>query len=125
MLKDYLKHPAAMVLILVMLIIGGMYSYTQLSVDLFPDLNYPLVNIITHYEGGSSKDIETLVTRPIETQMRSLQDVRRISSESRPGLSSVTVEFNWGVSSKDARSLVSQALSTALAEFAGRNQAGY
>lgn len=119
MLKDYLKHPAAMVLILVMLIIGGMYSYTQLSVDLFPDLNYPLVNIITHYEGGSSKDIETLVTRPIETQMRSLQDVRRISSESRPGLSSVTVEFNWGVSSKDARSLVSQALSTALPNLPG------
>ena len=114
MLARYLKHPAAMVLVLITLLIGGLYSYTRLSVDLFPNLNYPLVNIITHYEGGSAKDIETLVTRPIESQMRSLQNVRRISSESRPGLSTVTVEFNWGVSGKDARSLVSQALSTAL-----------
>ncbi len=103
-----------MLLILIMLITGGIYSYTRLPVDLFPNLNYPLINIITHYQGGSAEDMEILITRPIEAQMRSLQDVRRITSVSRPGLSSVTVEFNWGISSRDARSLVSQALSTAL-----------
>ncbi len=109
---EYLSERTYLVLIvLLILVVGGLYALRQLPVDLFPNLNYPLLNVITHYPGGSPQDIETLITRPIETQMSGLQDVRRISSVSREGLSQVTVEFDWGVDAKDARQRVAQALS--------------
>jgi CzcA family heavy metal efflux pump len=104
-------------IILLLFIMGGIYTAIQLSVDIFPNLNYPLLNIITHYTGGSPEDIEVLITRPIENQMSALNHVRRISSISREGLSQVTVEFDWGVSVRDAWQMVSQALSIAVAEL--------
>ena len=108
----YLSGKVYLVLILMLiLVLAGVYAMRQLPVDLFPNLNYPLLNVITHYVGGSPQDIETLITRPIETQMRGLPNVRRISSISREGLSQVTVEFDWGVDVKDARQSVAQALS--------------
>jgi len=108
----YLSEKTYLVLIvLLILVLGGLYALRQLSVDLFPNLNYPLLNVITHYPGGSPQDIETLISRPIEVQMSSLTNVRRISSISREGLSQVTVEFDWGVDVKDARQMVAQALS--------------
>ncbi len=113
MLKYCLKQPFVLLILLLAAVIGGIYAYGRLSVDLFPNMNYPLINVITHYPGGSSKDVETLVTRPIETQMSTLQNVRRISSVSQQGLSIVTVEFEWGESGKDARQLAAQALSVA------------
>ena len=93
------------------LVLGGIFSLRRLSVDIFPNLNYPLLNIITHYTGGSPHDIETLITRPIETQMGGLPEVRRVSSISRQELSQVTVEFVGGVDIRDARQRVAQALS--------------
>jgi len=113
MLKYCLKQPFVLLLLLLAAVIGGIYAYGRLPVDLFPNMNYPLINVITHYPGGSGKDVETLVTRPIETQMSTLQNVRRISSISQQGLSIVTVEFEWGETGKDARQLAAQALSVA------------
>jgi len=113
MLEYCLKQPFVLLIMIIAAVIGGVYAYDSLSVDLFPNMNYPLINVITHYPGGSSKDVETLVTRPIETQMSTLQNVRRISSVSKQGLSIVTVEFAWGETGKDARQLAAQALSIA------------
>jgi Cu/Ag efflux pump CusA len=97
--------------------IGGISILSKISVDIFPNLNYPLLNIITHYPMGSPEDIESLITRPIENHMSSINSVRRISSISRQGLSQVTVEFNWGVNVWDARQMVTQALSLAAPEL--------
>ena len=113
MMKDFLNRPYLIIIVLITLVMAGLYMATRLSVDLFPNLNYPLLNVITHYPVGSSRDIETLITRPIETQMSTLLNVKRISSVSRQGLSQVTVEFNWGMDVKDARQLIAQALSIA------------
>ncbi|MFQ5866759.1 MAG: efflux RND transporter permease subunit [bacterium] len=111
MIKYLSKRIYLVLILLLILVVAGVYALRQLSVDIFPNLNYPLLNIITHYPGGSPPDIETLVSRPIETQMSGLTNVRRISSTSRQGLSQVAVEFNWGVDVKDARQMVAQALS--------------
>lgn len=112
-MKRFLTNPLLLVWILIAALIGGAYSLTRLNYNLFPNMNYPLVNIITHSPGASSYDIETLITRPIENQMSGLLNVRRVSSVSQNGLSNITVIFNWGVSNRVARAQVQQALAQA------------
>jgi len=112
-MKRFLTNPLLLVWILIAALIGGAYSLTKLNYNLFPNMNYPLVNIITHSPGASSYDVETLITRPIENQMSGLLNVRRVSSVSQNGLSNITVIFNWGVSNRVARAQVQQALAQA------------
>lgn len=110
LLGALLRRPGIVLLGVVLLLFGGFASYGRMPVDLFPDLNYPLVNIITHYPSGTSEDMELLVTRPIENAMRGVQGLRRLRSVSTPGTSQVTVEFVWGTDVLAARQLVISAL---------------
>lgn len=106
MLERLLRHPIVVVLGALLLAIGGLTGLRGLPVDLFPNLNYPLINIISHYSAGTAEDMEQLVTRPIENAMLGLTDLRRVRSTSEPGFSQVTVEFTWGVNVLQARQLV-------------------
>jgi len=109
-LARLLKSPIAVLLGVVLLGLGGLASVRGLPVDLFPRLDYPLINIITHYPAGTAEDIEQLVTRPIENAMLGLTHLRRVRSLSAPGFSQVTVEFAWGLDVLQARQLVSSRL---------------
>ena len=109
-LRALASRPGIALLGVVLLLLGGLASYRQMPVDLFPDLNYPLINIIAHYPAGTSEDMELLVTRPIENSMQGLQGLRRVRSISTPGFSQVTVEFVWGMDVLAARQLVISAL---------------
>ncbi len=112
MLERLLRYPTALVLGVLLLGIGGLTSFRSLPVDLFPRLDYPLINVITHYPAGTAEDMEQLITRPIENAMLGLSDLRRVRSTSAPGFSQVSVEFNWGMDVIQARQLVSSRLAT-------------
>ncbi len=106
MLRLLIRYPLAAILGIVLIALGGLASFRQMPVDLFPDLNYPLINIVTHLPAGTAEDMELLVTRPIENAMLGLRDLRRVRSVSAPGFSQVTVEFTWGTGVLQARQLV-------------------
>ena len=110
MLARLLRYPVAVILGVVLLGVGGLASLRSLPVDLFPRLDYPLINIVTHYPAGTAEDVEQLVTRPIENAMLGLTNLRRVRSVSAPGFSQVTVEFTWGLGVLQARQLVSSRL---------------
>jgi HAE1 family hydrophobic/amphiphilic exporter-1 len=74
----------------------GLFSLARLNVDLYPKLEFPLLAIITEYTGVGPSDIETVVTRPIEEIVASVQNVKKVTSKSGQGLSLVTLEFEWG-----------------------------
>ena len=112
MLPHLLKRPIAIVLGVLLLGLGGLASLRDLPVDLFPRLDYPLINIITHYPAGTAEDVEQLITRPIENAMLGLTHLRRVRSTSAPGFSQVTVEFSWGLGVLQARQLVGNRLGT-------------
>lgn len=88
----------------------GLDAAFHLPVDLFPHLDVPVVNVVTHLQGAAPEDVELLVTRPIEDGVRGLPGVRRVQSTSAEGISQVTVELAWGTSVDDARQLVQSAL---------------
>ena len=120
MLERLLRYPFAVATGVLVILVAGLASFRELPVDLFPDLDYPLINIITHYPAGTAEDIEQLVTRPVENAMLGLGDLQRVRSVSAPGFSQVTVEFAWGVDVLQAGQLVDARLAqTAAALPAG------
>lgn len=92
---------------------GGAFALLHLPVGLFPGLDVPVVNVVSHYPGAAAEDMELLITRPIEDRIRRIQGVQRVSSSSTEGVSRVTAEFVWGTRLTDARQLVQAELSSA------------
>ncbi len=74
----------------------GVFNFMQLKLDLYPDIDFPMVVVMTTYVGANPEDIETLVTRPIEESVASVTGIKEISSTSSQSVSIVMVEFNWG-----------------------------
>ena len=74
----------------------GLFSLSRLNLDLYPELEFPVIAIITQYTGVGPFDIETVITRPVEETVASVENVNKITSSSTQGLSLVTLEFSWG-----------------------------
>jgi HAE1 family hydrophobic/amphiphilic exporter-1 len=88
----------------------GLFSLGRLHIDLYPDLSFPVIAVITQYTGVGPFDIETVVTRPIEETIASVQNVKTVNSTSRQGLSLVMLEFEWGTDMDQAEIDVRNAL---------------
>jgi len=80
----------------------GLFSLSRLNLDLYPKLEFPMLAVITQYTGVSPDDLETVVTRPIEEAVASVERVKTVSSTTQQGLSLVMVEFTWGTDMNQA-----------------------
>ncbi|WP_078381421.1 efflux RND transporter permease subunit [Sutcliffiella halmapala] len=89
-------RPIAMSMVIVLLLILGAVSMRSMTVDLFPELTFPIVAVTTTYEGAGPEEIETLVSTPLENAMSTLPNVESVTSISRTGGSLVLVAFTWG-----------------------------
>lgn len=90
------RRPVAVSMAFVAVLVFGVVSFTRLPVALLPDLSFPTVTIETEYTGIGPREIESLITRPIEEAVSVVQGVQQVTSRSRPGRSDVTVQFRWG-----------------------------
>src|SRR5262245_35784248 len=80
----------------VAVVLFGLVSFQRLPLNLLPELSYPSLTVETRFPGAAPAEVESLVTRRIEESVGILAGVRRIGSRSRPGVSQVTLEFDWG-----------------------------
>lgn len=96
----------------VILVIAGYFVGRDMEIDVFPDLTAPTVVVMTEANGMAPEEVERSITFPIETVVNGAADVRRVRSSSQVGLSTVWVEFDWGVDQLKARQIVSEKLMT-------------
>ncbi|MBN2528641.1 MAG: efflux RND transporter permease subunit [Deltaproteobacteria bacterium] len=82
-------------MLFLLIFLFGVYSLSRLQLDLYPEMTFPAVLIMTNYTGASPEDVENLVTRPIEEGVATVKGIEKISSQSKQGASIVTVEFGW------------------------------
>src|SRR4030042_2789414 len=82
-------------LTLIIIILGGI-SFIRLPIDLMPDITYPSLTINTNYENASPREIEELVSRPIEEAMTAVPGVEEVTSNSTEGVSRIRMSFTWG-----------------------------
>ncbi|MDR1763144.1 MAG: efflux RND transporter permease subunit [Dysgonamonadaceae bacterium] len=90
------KRPVMTALIFVAVAIIGLYSLTRLPIDLFPKIETNQISVITAYAGANADDIETNVTRPMEDALNSVENLKKITSQSRDNMSIVVLEFEYG-----------------------------
>ena len=100
-----------LIIVIGVLIMGtGYYSYRQLPVDAFPDVTPALVQVFTLTEGLAPEEVERYVTYPVEVAMNGLPDLKEIRSVSNFGLSVVNIYFKDGTDIYFARQLVGERL---------------
>lgn len=110
-IKYSLNNRLPVLLAVVLVVIGGIYSTRNIEVDVFPDLTMPTVVILTDAADMAPEEIERLVTFPIETAVNGATNVRRVRSSSSQGFSFVWVEFDWGMDIYKARQIISEKMS--------------
>ena len=91
--KYSVKKPLTVLVAVVLVIVLGVVSYTEMTPSLFPSMEFPYVIIITTYIGASPEQVETTVTKPLEQAMATLDNVVSVTSSSSENYSMVTVEF--------------------------------
>ena len=112
LIKFSLSNKLFVLLGIILLTVGGIYSGRQMDIDVFPDLTAPSVVVMTDAEGMAAEEVERLVTFPIETAVNGATDVRRVRSVSSQGFSFVWIDFDWGADIFKARQIVSEKLVT-------------
>jgi HAE1 family hydrophobic/amphiphilic exporter-1 len=78
-----------------LLAVFGVISLLNLPLELQPGGDRPEITITTSYPGAAPTEVEDLITRPIEERMEEVLGVQEITSSSRPGISSISLEFTW------------------------------
>lgn len=74
----------------------GLFSLSRLPLNRLPEVELPVIAVVTTYVGASPEDVETLLTEPIERAVASVEGVETVQSTSRQGTSIVIVSFTWG-----------------------------
>ena len=94
-----ITNKTSIYLLMLFISLGGIYQFLTLPKEQFPEIVIPTMYVQTVYVGNSPKDIENLVTRPIEKQIKAITGVKinKFTSVSQQDFSAITVEFNTSV----------------------------
>ncbi len=91
-----IRRPIAVLMVVCIVLVLGMFSFINLPVDLLPEMEFPMVAVLTTYDGAAPEEVENMVTRPLEENLATVPAVERITSTSSQGSSMVMMEFSWG-----------------------------
>lgn len=110
-----IKRPVFATMLILALVVLGLFSYAELGVDLYPNVDLPTVTITTTLKGASVEEMETSVTKPIEEIINTIDGIDELRSLTKEGVSTIIVQFvlekNGDVAAQDVRDKVSTILS--------------
>src|SRR5262245_13354790 len=105
------RNAIAVLMASLAIVVLGATSLNRLSIDLFPNINQPVVTIGTIYTGANVQDIEKTVTYPIEKAVSAVPGVHHVESRSRQGISAVQVWFNYDADLNSGQNEIIQRIS--------------
>ena len=85
----------ATVLLMVAILLAGLVAYTQLPVSALPQVDYPTIQVVTFYPGGSPEVMASSVTAPLERQFGQVPGLNQMTSTSSDGCSVITCNSCW------------------------------
>ncbi|MBB3837371.1 multidrug efflux pump subunit AcrB [Runella defluvii] len=122
-LKDFkvtrwcLENKTTVYLFTAIISLAGLFVYFTMPKEQFPEIAVPTVIVSTIYPGASPSDIETVITKPIEKQIKAASGVTKIKSNSIQDFSLITVEFSTGIKAQEAKQRVADAVDKALVDL--------
>lgn len=114
-----IKNKTSIYLLMIFVSLGGIYQFLTLPKEQFPDIVIPTIYVSTIYVGNSPKDVENLVTRPIEKQIKGITGakIKKFTSTSQQDYSAIQVEFDTDVKTDVALQKVKDAIDKAKADL--------
>ena len=112
-----IKQPVLATMLAVSLVTLGVFSYRELAIDQFPDVEIPVITVQTIYPGASPETVEREVTKRIEEALNTISGVRHITSTTTEGLSAVMVEFRLGTRIANAQQDAQAKINAIRADF--------
>jgi len=105
-----IRNRTAIYVFTILISLAGYVSFVNIPKEQFPDIVVPTISVITIYPGNTPEDIENLITKPIEKQLKSINGVKKVTSQSISDVSLITVEFNTNVKVEVAKQKVTDAV---------------
>ncbi len=110
-LSDFsVRRPVAITMLILVVVLMGAISFTRLGIDMFPEMEFPMVSVVTTYPGVAPEDMEELISKPIEEVVATVKGIREVRSVSHEGISVVSAEFVWGTNldfaAQDIRAII-------------------
>jgi HAE1 family hydrophobic/amphiphilic exporter-1 len=103
-----IKRPAFMTMIFVAFAVLGIFGYSRMGVDLLPTMDWPMVSVVTIYPGAGPKEIESLVSKPIEEAVSAVEKLDNVRSYSYEGVSVVLAQFKFSATVDEVTNEVSR-----------------
>ncbi len=100
--KFVLKRPVTTILAVLCIIVFGISSVTGMTMELSPEMDMPMMMVMTRYTGASPEDMDELITTPIEDAVSSMTGLSQVSSTSSEGSSTVMLEYEYGTDMDEA-----------------------
>ncbi len=97
-----IRRPIFILMVFSALAVLGWTAASRMRVELNPSVDFPYVIVTTVYPGAGPREVETLITKPIEDAVNGINGVKNVTSVSQEGLALVAIEFNLGVDSSQA-----------------------
>ena len=121
LIKSAVKNPVTTALVFVAFLIFGLFSLTNIPIALLPDFDANTIMVMSSYPGANASDIESNLTKVLENSLNGVEDLKKLSSQSKENISILTLEFEYGTDIEEATNNVRDKLdmvSTALPDGA-------
>ena len=108
-----IQNRTAVYIFTALITLAGAIIFQRIPKEQFPDIVVPTIFVSTIYPGASPEDIENLITKPIEKEIKSISGIKKVTSNSIQDFSLVVVEFNTGIDVDICKQKVSNAIDKA------------
>ncbi len=104
--RKTLSNPVLIIIIFALIALTGLFTFSNLEINLMPNIKEPILSVMATYENAGPQSVESAVTQVLEEEFSSLSNLKKMTSTSSEGFSSIMLEYNFGTNLETAASEV-------------------